>query len=85
MKKLFLTSAVVSIASIGATSSAAANSVDTITDAEFSHLLEVVKTSSIATDLHTGDFQAIARQVSNASLYDGSGSSLMKTMRRLRY
>jgi hypothetical protein len=85
MKKLFLSTALVTLGAIGGTISTSVNTSETLSLAEFVGVYNAVGISLVSTDLYTGDFQSIARSITQPQLYTGAGSSLMVTIRRLRY
>ena len=85
MKKLFITSAILTISTFGGTSFAFADPANTFSEVEFVQTLEAVKTSSSAVGMHNGDFQATARTMSEHDLYSGAGAALMVTVRRYKF
>lgn len=85
MKKLLLTTAVLTFSAFGTATFANASSVHTLSQADFATIVKVVNTTSSAAGLHTGDFQAIARSLNSSHLYDGMSSAMMKTVMAFRY
>lgn len=85
MKKLFLTTAILTLSTLGGTSFAFANTADTLSQVEFTKVYKIINTTSIAVDLQRGDFQIFAKAINEHHLYNGTGSALMKTMRIARY
>lgn len=83
MNKLLLSTAVLTFGALA--TSPYASAAETITQSDFSNLYEKVTTSSTSTGFHAGDFQFAARGIKRDALYDGAGSSLMSTVRLLRY
>ncbi len=85
MKKLFLTTAIITLGALASGSFAFADSVETLTQQEFVQIQENIKTCSVATGLYNGDFQSIAKTLKQNGLYDGVGSGLMISIRFNRY
>lgn len=85
MKKLLLTTGLLTFSTIGGTSLASASTASSLTKAEFSEVYTKISVTSAATGLHSGDYQVIAKALQKKSLYDGMGSALMKTIRLERY
>jgi len=85
MKKLLLTTALLTFSTLGGTSIAFADAGENLTEAQFTVIYKAMDISATATGFHTGDYQVIAKSLHTSSLYDGSGSALMKTMRLERY
>ena len=80
MKLIFLTTTAVALGSFTA-SSAQSYAPDTVSSAQYTQMIEAVKTSASAAGLHTGDFQANAKAAIAHDLYKGDGASLMVTVR----
>lgn len=85
MKKLLLTTAVLTLSTFGSAVFANAGEANTLSSTDFATIMEAVNTTSSAVGLHTGDFQVIARSVNSPHLYDGMSSAMMKTVMAFRY
>ena len=85
MKKLFLTTTILTLSSMGLTANATINSNEALSEADVTYVYNALKVSSVAVGLHNGDFQTFAKSVNQHNLFDGTGSSLMATTRRFRY
>ena len=85
MKKLLLTTAVLTLSTFGSAVFANADEANTLSSTDFATIMEAVNTTSSAVGLHTGDTQAIARLVKSPHLYDGMSSATMVSIRNFRY
>lgn len=85
MNVFYLSTALATIAAIGSPSLALAQEPAIISQADYRNIYNAVNLSHVSDGLHTGDFQVVARAIEKRHLYDGGGSSLMKTSRLFRY
>lgn len=85
MKKLLLTTAILTLSAFGSAAFANAGEANTLSSTDFATVMKAVNTTSSAVGLHTGDTQLIARSLRSPHLYDGMSSAVMKTVRQFRY
>lgn len=83
MKRLFLTTTILTLGAVSATS-AYSHEAQTLTSSEFVQLSDAVKMTAVQANLYVGDFQSTARAAYAQHLYRGEGSSLMHSVRFLR-
>ena len=83
MKRIFLTTTIIALGSFTA-ASAQISQAPSLTQAEFTQVSERIVTTTQASGLHNGDFQAVTRSANTQNLYRGDGSSLMTTTRSYR-
>lgn len=84
MKKLFLSSGIIIVSAFGGNAFAFSDSANTLSNVEFADTIEAIRTTSIAKNMHNGDFQVQARTISADRLYNGTGAALMAVTRRFR-
>lgn len=85
MKKLLLTTAILTLTALSGSAFASSSSEATLSQVEFAQITKNIEVSSAATGLHNGDYQSIAKKMNQSKLYDGAGSSLMVSVRIVRY
>lgn len=85
MKKLLLSTAILSLGTIGFTGVSTAQDVNSFSAEHFSEVYEKLSITQTATGLHTGDVQALSKAATPAPLYTGQGAVTMSSIRMYRY
>lgn len=85
MRKLLLTTAILTLTALSGSAFASSSSEAALSQDEFAQVTKSVEVSWAVAGLHNGDYQSIAKKMNQTKLYDGAGSSLMVSVRTVRY